>query len=214
MEPWNCLLSSGETRKFHNISEGHICPWVLTIWILVHWPFWSPTPGLILLPSPNGSPSTLSSYSLLPLSSQKPRPGALDLAPSSPVSARYEGSFKKQQTFHSYETPKQLARVHLFCFRGRFMFFIKMWFGKIERALKMLLQWKKDKLEDIFRDQRQERKCAWALTKLDLFTPLFCKPGNKRVPHWQGALFRLQVRSGPAHSATLCQGCWRLVFRP
>lgn len=27
----NCLLSSGEARKRHNIPEAHICPWVLTM---------------------------------------------------------------------------------------------------------------------------------------------------------------------------------------
>ena len=52
----NCLLSSGEARKRHNIPEGHICPWVLTMWISALWPFWSPTQARCVSPPPKGSP--------------------------------------------------------------------------------------------------------------------------------------------------------------
>lgn len=175
------------------------------MWILVHWPFWSPSPGLVLLSSPKREFFYSSLSQPVTTVFTEAWTWSFRLGAFQP-SVRCEGSFKKQQTFHSYETLKQLARVHLFCFRGRFMFFIKMWFWKIERALKMLLQWKKDKLEDIFHDQRQKRECAWALTKLDLFTPLLCKPGQQACPpltrhpiqtagaKWAGALGHIMSR--------------------
>lgn len=84
---------------------------------------------------------------------------------------------------------------------------------KIKR-LENVVTMKKDKLEDIFCDQRRKRKRVGVFKKLDLFTELLWSPGATSVSYIEkAALFRVQVRSGVAHSATLCKGCWRLVFR-
>lgn len=53
---------------------------------------------------------------------------------------------------------------------------------KNRKGLENVVTMQKDKLEDIFRDQRREGERAWAFTKLDLFTPLFCKPGQQACP--------------------------------